>query len=94
MDTNNKNKNASHLTHEMKKEHGGLVEASKKAEMQPILEALYYVAKEESEGYKKAAERYKQALEAKERADKLFNTLKAISHDNNTIDIEPEDEKG
>ncbi len=34
MDNNkNNNKNASHLTHEMKKEHGGLLEASKKAEM-------------------------------------------------------------
>ncbi|MGL2758013.1 hypothetical protein ACQJ8Z_04785 [Helicobacter pylori] len=99
MDNNkNNNKNASHLTHEMKKEHGGLAKASEKAEMQPILEALYYVAKEESEGYKKAAEGYKKAaegykqvLEAKEKADKILNTLKAISHDNNIIDIEPED---
>ncbi|MCQ2902253.1 hypothetical protein JT166_02385 [Helicobacter pylori] len=95
MDNNkNNNKNASHLTHEMKKEHGGLLEASKKAEMQPILEALYYVAKEESEGYKKAAEGYKQVLEAKEKADKILNTLKAINHDNNIVDIEPESEKG
>ncbi|GAA7322164.1 hypothetical protein HpM116_09010 [Helicobacter pylori] len=30
----NKNKNASHLTHEMKNEHGGLAEASKKANEQ------------------------------------------------------------
>ncbi|MCQ2803965.1 hypothetical protein JT234_05170 [Helicobacter pylori] len=93
MNTNNKNKNASHLTHEMKKEHGGLLEAGKKAEMQPIFKALYHVAKEESEGYKQAAEGYKQVLEAKEKADKILNTLKAISHDNNIIDIEPEDEK-
>ncbi|WRF67625.1 hypothetical protein FNE45_06055 [Helicobacter pylori] len=93
MNTKGKNKNASHLTHEMKKEHGGLAKASEKAEMQPILEALYYVAKEESEGYKKAAEGYKKTLEAKEKADKILNTLKAISHDNNIIDIEPEDEK-
>ncbi|GAA8682937.1 hypothetical protein [Helicobacter pylori] len=93
MNTKGKNKNASHLTHEMKKEHGDLAEASKRAEMQPILEALYYVAKEESEGYKKAAEGYKKALEAKEKMDKIVNTLKAINHDNNTIDIEPEDEK-
>ncbi|GAA8145286.1 hypothetical protein [Helicobacter pylori] len=93
MNTKGKNKNASHLTHEMKKEHGGLAKASEKAEMQPILEALYYVAKEESEGYKKVAEGYKQVLEAKEKTDKILNTLKAISHDNNIIDIEPEDEK-
>ncbi|WP_187877589.1 hypothetical protein KVM30_01735 [Helicobacter pylori] len=98
MNTKGKNKNASHLTHEMKNKHGDLAEASKRAEMQPILEALYYVAKEESEGYKKAAEGYKKAaegykqvLEAKEKADKILNTLKAISHDNNIIDIEPED---
>ncbi len=100
MNTKGKNKNASHLTHEMKNKHGDLAEASKRAEMQPILEALYYVAKEESEGYKKAAEGYKKAaegykqvLEAKEKADKILNTLKAINHDNNIIDIEPEDEK-
>ncbi|GAA8090672.1 hypothetical protein Kazakh3176_09490 [Helicobacter pylori] len=87
------NKNASHLTHEMKKEHGGLLEASKKAEMQPIFKALWSIAQEEKEGYKQAAEGYKQVLEAKEKADKILNTLKAISHDNNIIDIEPEDEK-
>ncbi|RVY94891.1 hypothetical protein EC506_02190 [Helicobacter pylori] len=100
MNTKGKNKNASHLTHEMKKEHGGLAKASEKAEMQPILEALYYVAKEESEGYKKvaegykkAAEGYKKALEAKEKMDEIVNALKTINHDNNIIDIEPEDEK-
>ncbi len=87
------NKNASHLTHEMKKEHGGLLEASKKAEMQPIFKALLAIAQEEKEGYKQAAEGYKKALEAKENMDKFANTLKAINHDNNTIDIEPEDEK-
>ncbi|MGL2354902.1 hypothetical protein ACOWKO_03845 [Helicobacter pylori] len=91
MNTNNKNKNASHLTHEMKKEHGSLLEASKKAEMQPILEALLAIAQEEKEGYKQAAEGYKKALEAKEKMDKIINTLKAINHDNNIIDIEPED---
>ncbi len=78
MDKKDKNKNASHLTHEMKKEHGGLLEASKKAAMQLILKAV--------EGHKKAAE-------AKENMDKFANTLKAINHDNNTIDIKPEDEK-
>ncbi|EQL66576.1 hypothetical protein MM0357_10920 [Helicobacter pylori] len=87
------NKNASHLTHEMKKEHGGFSEASKKAEMQPIFKALWCIAQEEKEGYKQAAEGYKKALEAKERAYKIVNILKAINHDNNTIDTEPEDEK-
>ncbi|MGL2751627.1 hypothetical protein ACQJ8G_02000 [Helicobacter pylori] len=90
---NTKNKNASHLTREMKKNNGGLAEASMKADTQPIFKALWNIAQEESEGYKKAAEGYKQVLEAKEKADKILNTLKAISHDNNIIDIEPEDEK-
>ncbi|PUD68101.1 hypothetical protein [Helicobacter pylori] len=77
MDTNkNNNKNASHLTHEIKKEHGGLLEASKKAAMQLILKAAE--AKE---------------AEAKEKMDKIVNTLEAINHDNNIIDIEPQDEK-
>ncbi len=93
MNTKGKNKNASHLTHEMKKEHGDLLEASKKAEMQPIFKALWSIAQEEKEGYKQAAEGYRKALEAKEKADKILNTLKAINHDNNIIDIEPEDEK-
>ncbi|WRE35846.1 hypothetical protein KVD51_06040 [Helicobacter pylori] len=93
MDKKDKNKNASHLTHEMKKEHGDLLEASKKAEMQPIFKALWGIAQEEKEGYKQAAEGYKKALEAKEKMDKIVNTLKAINHDNNIIDIEPQDEK-
>ncbi len=49
MDNNkNNNKNSSHLTHEMKKEHGGLLEASKKSCNATILKAV--------EGHKKAAE--------------------------------------
>ncbi|GAA8785219.1 hypothetical protein BTM142_07010 [Helicobacter pylori] len=96
----NKNKNASHLTHEMKNEHGGLAETGMKADTQPIFKALWGIAQEEAEGYKQAAEGYKQAaegykkaLEAKEKAYKIVNILKAINHDNNIIDIEPEDEK-
>ncbi|GHS45227.1 hypothetical protein JP0125_10220 [Helicobacter pylori] len=89
----NKNKNASHLTHEMKNEHGGLAEAGMKADTQPIFKALWGIAQEEAEGYKQVAEGYKKALEAKEKAYKIVNTLKAINHDNNIIDIEPEDEK-
>ncbi len=89
----NKNKNASHLTHEMKKNHGGLAEAGMKADTQPIFKALWGIAQEEAEGYKQTAEGYKKALEAKEKAYKIVNILKAINHDNNIIDIEPEDEK-
>ncbi|GAA9828808.1 hypothetical protein VN0510_05640 [Helicobacter pylori] len=54
---------------------------------------MWYIAQEEAEGYKQAAEGYKKALEAKEKAYKIVDILKAINHDNNIIDIEPEDEK-
>ncbi len=63
----NKNKNASHLTHEMKNERGDLAEAGMKADTQPIFKALWGIAQEETEGYKQAAEGYKKALEAKKR---------------------------
>ncbi|GAA8868320.1 hypothetical protein HpEKA13_07660 [Helicobacter pylori] len=66
MNTKGKNKNASHLTHEMKNKHGDLAEASKRAEMQPIFKALWCIAQEEKEGYKQAAEEYKKAAKAKE----------------------------
>ncbi|WQW45040.1 hypothetical protein KVM81_05955 [Helicobacter pylori] len=92
MDTN-KNKNASHLTQEMKKNHGGLAETSMKADTQPIFKALWNIAQEEAEGYKQVAEGYKKVLEAKEEAYKIVNILKAINHDNNIIDLDPEDEK-
>ncbi|GAA8952191.1 hypothetical protein HpSP16_10040 [Helicobacter pylori] len=82
----NKNKNASHLTHEMKNEHGGLAETGMKADTQPIFKALWGIAQEEAEGYKKA-------LEAKEKAYEIVDILKAINHDNNIIDMEPEDER-
>ncbi len=81
----NKNKNASHLTHEMKNEHGSLAETGMKADTQPIFKALWGIAQEEAEGYKQAAEGYKKALEAKEKAYKIVNILKAINHETMTI---------
>ncbi|GAA6789893.1 hypothetical protein HpDR94a_08610 [Helicobacter pylori] len=63
----NKNKNASHLTHEMKNEHGGLAEAGMKADTQPIFKALWGIAQEEAEGYKQVAEGYKRRLKQKKR---------------------------
>ncbi len=57
-----------------------------KADTQPIFKALWGIAQEEAEGYKKA-------LEVKEKAYKIVNILKAINHDNNIIDMEPKDEK-
>ncbi len=68
------NKNASHLTHEMKKEHGGLLEASKKAAMQLILKA--------EEGYRQAAERYEKAAEATERYEKAAEAKDAEANEN------------
>ncbi len=72
------NKNASHLTHEMKKEHGGLLEASKKAAMQLILKA--------EEGYRQAAEGYKKAAkaaaEAAERYEKAAKAKDAEANEN------------
>ncbi len=79
MDNNKNNNKNAHLTHEMKKEYGGLLEASKKAEMQPIFKALLAIAQEEKERYKQAAEGYKKALEAKEKMDKIVNTLKQLT---------------
>ncbi|GHR54105.1 hypothetical protein JP0100_07250 [Helicobacter pylori] len=64
----NTNKNVSHLTHEMKKEHGGLAKAGMKADTQPIFKALWSIAQEEAEGYKQAAEGYKQAAEGYKKA--------------------------
>ncbi|GHR24858.1 hypothetical protein VN0452_06090 [Helicobacter pylori] len=71
MDKKDKSKNASHLTHKMKKEHGGLLEASKKAAMQLILKA--------KEGYKQAAEGCKKAAEAKE-AEAKENLVKFVKY--------------
>ncbi len=68
------NKNASHLTHEMKKEHGGLLEASKKAAMQLILKA--------EEGYRQAAEGYKKAAEAAERYEKAAKAKDTEANEN------------
>lgn len=78
MNTKGKNKNASHLTHEMKKEHGGLLEASEKAAMQLILKA--------EEGYRQAAEGYKKAAkaaaEAAERYEKAAKAKDAEANEN------------
>ncbi len=60
----NKNKNASHLTHEMKKNHGDLAEAGIKADTQPIFKALWGIAQEEAEGYKKALEAKKRHIKS------------------------------
>ncbi|EJB80339.1 hypothetical protein HPHPH6_1497 [Helicobacter pylori Hp H-6] len=110
MDTNNKNKNASHLTHEMKKEHGGLVEASKKANEQPILEIMreeikaVIHAKDKINNAKdkrihaqktiiKARDEEIQAMERLRELEHRLENMRQLPNDNNTIDIEPEDEK-
>ncbi len=75
MDNNkNNNKNVSHLTHEMKKEHGGLLEASRKTAMQLILKA--------EEGYRQAAERYEKAAKAKDAEAKDAEAKDAEENEN------------
>ncbi|WP_131130090.1 hypothetical protein [Helicobacter pylori] len=117
MNTNNKNKNASHLTHEIKKEHGGLAKASEKANEQPILEiiirkigavidakdkgihALKTIIKARDEEVqameeeKQAREEEIQAIERLRELEHRLENMRQLPNDNDTIDIEPEDEK-
>ncbi|TPH72632.1 hypothetical protein FIM60_03815 [Helicobacter pylori] len=106
----NKNKNASHLTHEMKNEHGGLAEASKKANEQSILEAMIkevvalgqakdkiiYAQKtiiKAREEEIQAMEEEKQSIERLRELKHRLENMRQLPNDNNTIDLEPEDEK-
>ncbi|MEJ8628001.1 hypothetical protein MMN27_03190 [Helicobacter pylori] len=58
MDNNkNNNKNASHLTHEMKKEHGGLAEAGMKALVAPKLHELIGIREKQLEMEEEKAKR-------------------------------------
>ncbi|MCQ2940208.1 hypothetical protein [Helicobacter pylori] len=103
MNTNNKNKNASHLTHEMKKEHGGLAKASKRANEQPILEiireeikAVIHAKDKRIHAQKtiiKAREEEIQAIERLRELEHRLENMRQLPNDNDTIDIEPEYEK-
>ncbi|MGL2675841.1 hypothetical protein ACQJ7E_02955 [Helicobacter pylori] len=124
MNTNNKNKNASHLTHEMKNKHGDLAKASKRANEQPILEIIreeikavihakdkinnakdkrihaqktIIKAREEEiqamEEEKQAREEEIQAIERLRELEHRLENMRQLPNDNDTIDIEPEDEK-
>lgn len=124
MNTNNKNKNASHLTHEMKNKHGDLAEASKRANEQPILEIIreeikavihakdkinnakdkrihaqktIIKARDEEiqamEEEKQAREEEIQAIERLRELEHRLENMRQLPNDNDTIDIEPEDEK-
>ncbi|MGL2870193.1 hypothetical protein [Helicobacter pylori] len=124
MNTNNKNKNASHLTHEMKNKHGDLAEASKRANEQPILEIIreeikavihakdkinnakdkrihaqktIIKARDEEiqamEKEKQAREEEIQAIERLRELEHRLENMRQLPNDNDTIDIEPEDEK-
>ncbi|WP_120923981.1 hypothetical protein [Helicobacter pylori] len=124
MNTNGKNKNASHLTHEMKNKHGDLAEASKRANEQPILEiireeikavihakdkrihakdkgihALKTIIKARDEEVqameeeKQAREEEIQAIERLRELEHRLENMRQLPNDNDTIDIEPEDEK-
>ncbi|MCQ2826252.1 hypothetical protein JT213_00800 [Helicobacter pylori] len=110
MNTNNKNKNASHLTHEMKNKHGDLAKASKRANEQPILEIIreeikaVIHAKDKINNAKdkrihaqktiiKARDEEIQAIERLRELEHRLENMRQLPNDNDTIDIEPEDEK-
>ncbi|MGL2539135.1 hypothetical protein ACOWOM_04465 [Helicobacter pylori] len=110
MNTNGKNKNASHLTHEMKNKHGDLAEASKRANEQPILEIIreeikaVIHAKDKISNAKdkrihgqktiiKARDKEIQAMERLRELEHRLENMRQLPNDNDTIDIEPEDEK-
>ncbi len=124
MNTKGKNKNASHLTHEMKNKHGDLAEASKRANEQPILEIIreeikavihakdkinnakdkgihaqktIIKARDEEiqamEEEKQAREEEIQAIERLRELEHRLENMRQLPNDNDTIDIEPEDEK-
>ncbi|MGL2467598.1 hypothetical protein ACOWNJ_05020 [Helicobacter pylori] len=126
MDNNkNNNKNASHLTHEMKKTHGDLQTASMKALITQKVDELNDIRKKqlaekeiqaeiEEESRKKEQESFKRERKSLEEEKKLMEkgfqvereileicynngylpqkNKPKIEHDD-TIDIEPEDEK-
>ncbi len=121
----NENKNASHLTHEIKNEHGGLAEAGMKALITQKVVELNDIRKKqlaekeiqaeiEEESRKKERESFKRERKSLEEEKKLMEkgfqvereileicynnsylpqkNKPRIEHDD-TIDIEPEDEK-
>ncbi len=100
---NTKNKNASHLTHEMKNEHGGLAEANKRANEQPILVTIIGEIGKMAHAKDKiihaqrtiiqAMEEETQAVERLRNLEHLLKNMRQLPNDNDTIDIEPEDEK-
>ncbi|QQX48627.1 hypothetical protein [Helicobacter pylori] len=99
----NKNKNASHLTHEMKNKHGGLQTANNRADEQPILTAVVEElktivgAKDEIIDAQKiiiqAMEKEKQAVGRLRTLERQLKDIPQLPNDNDTIDIDPEDEK-
>ncbi|MCQ2904149.1 hypothetical protein JT116_04830 [Helicobacter pylori] len=124
MNTKGKNKNASHLTHEMKNKHGDLAKASKRANEQPVLEIIreeikavihakdkinnakdkridaqktIIKARDEEiqamEEEKQAREEEIQAIERLRELEHRLENMRQLHNDNDTIDIEPEDEK-
>ncbi len=125
MNTKGKNKNASHLTHEMKKNHGDLQTASMKALITQKVDELNDIRKKqlaekeiqaeiEEESRNKERESFKRERKSLEEEKKLMEkgfqvereileicynngylpqkNKPKIEHDD-TIDIEPEDEK-
>ncbi len=96
MDTN-KNKNASHLTHEMKKNHGDLQTANNRADEQPILTMVVKELKTiigAKDEIIQAMEKEKQAVGRLRALERQLKDIPQLPNDNDTIDLDPEDEKG
>ncbi|GAA8022722.1 hypothetical protein JP0558_06030 [Helicobacter pylori] len=114
----NKNKNASHLTHEMKNEHGDLAEAGMKALITQKVVELNDIRKKqlaekeiqaeiEEESRKKERESLEEEKKLMEKGFQVEREILEICYSNgylpqknkpriehdDTIDIEPEDEK-
>ncbi|GAA7534537.1 hypothetical protein JP0015_05790 [Helicobacter pylori] len=99
----NKNKNASHLTHEMKKNHGDLQTANNRADEQPILTGVMKELKAIIGAKSEIIDAQKIIIQAMEKENQAVGRLRTLEHQlkdmsqlpnyNDTIDIEPEDER-
>ncbi|GAA7240226.1 hypothetical protein Kyoto89A_09280 [Helicobacter pylori] len=99
----NKNKNASHLTHEMKKNHGDLQTANNRADEQPILTGVMKELKAIIGAKSEIIDAQKIIIQAMEKENQAVGRLRTLEHqlkdmpqlpnDNDTIDIDSENEK-
>ncbi|GAA7586398.1 hypothetical protein JP0028_09260 [Helicobacter pylori] len=99
----NKNKNASHLTHEMKKNHGDLQTANNRADEQPILTGVMKELKTIIDAKSEIIDAQKIIIQAMEKENQAVERLRTLErqlkdrpqlpNDNGIIDIDPENER-